>query len=397
MPLEIIRNDITKVRADAIVNTANPNVAVGRGVDTAIYNAAGREQLLAERAKIGPLDPGECAVTPAFGLQAKYIIHTVGPAWEGGDRGEVETVARCYRGSLEKARELECESVAFPLISAGTYGFPKDVALKTAIAEITGFLFANEMTVYLVVYDKEAFEVSGKAFSEIRSFIDEKDVIRPQYDPSTGRRLDFDERIYRCVDGAAPSAGWKPDSSELTYNSAPAASRPAQKLEGAPKKRKVGIFGSILPDRTERPRRERKDTLGIIAEEEPKIAEKPGNLDDLLKTRDDTFQEYLFRIIDRKGLEDPEVYKKANIDRKHFSKIRSNKYYNPSKKTALALAVALELNLDETRDLLLKAGLALNHSSTFDLIMEYCINNRITDIYEINCILFKYDQPTLGA
>ena len=374
MPLEIIRNDITKVRADAIVNTANPMVAVGDGVDSAIYKAAGRELLLAERAKIGELRPGECAVTPAFGLPAKYIIHTVGPAWEGGDKGEAETVAKCYRGSLEKAKELECESVAFPLISAGTYGFPKDVALKVAVSEISGFLFGCDMTVYLVVYDRKAFEVSGKAFSEIKSYIDESDVIvrthrrpepgafgnrAPEAGASSQRlMIESDAEIYRCDDAMRSFSG--------PY-SAPS---PAP----AEKKRRKGIFPSFS-----RPERAAK------------------SIDEVIKDKDETFQQFLFRIIDRKGLTDPEVYKKANIDRKHFSKIRGNVNYNPSKKTALALAVALELNLDETRDLLLKAGLALTRSSVFDIIMEYCIEHKITDVHEINCILFEYDQPTLGA
>ena len=383
MPLEIIRNDITKVRADAIVNTANPNVAVGDGVDSAIYSAAGRDKLLAARSGIGELRPGECAVTPAFDLPAKYIIHTVGPAWEGGTSGEIETVAECYRGSLEKARELKCDSVAFPLISAGTYGFPKDVALKTAVSEISGFLFDNDMTVYLVVYDRKAFEVSGKAFSDIKSYIDESEVkVRQHRRPEpeailSSRNISFDggpevfesdER--RCFP-------------EVPYSSAPVGgAAPHPQIEK--KKRGFGILPSIRPVR--RP--------GGPAEPERK---PDKDIEDIIKDKDESFQQYLFRVIDRKGLTDPEVYKKANIDRKHFSKIRSNPDYNPSKKTALALAVALELNMDETRDLLLKAGMALTRSSTFDLIMAYCIEHRIYDIYEINCILFKFGQPTLGA
>ena len=346
MPLEIIRNDITKVSADAIVNTANPYVAIGSGVDSAIYKAAGRDQLLTARAKIGPIAAGEAAVTPAFGLKAKYIIHTVGPAWEGGGKGEVETVARCYRNSLSKAKELGCESVAFPLLSSGNYGFPKDVALKTAVSEISGFLFSNEMTVYLVVYDKQSFEVSGKAFSGIKSFIEEKDVVQ-----RTGRS---EESVLRRF-----AAG------EAHHKANTAMRSPMQAY---------GIFA---------------DTA--------KESAKSISIDEMLKDKDETFQQHLFRIIDRKGLDDPDVYKKANIDRKHFSKIRSNVNYNPSKKTALALAVALELNLDETKDLLMKAGLALTRSSTFDLIMEYCIEHKVRDINEINCILFEYDQPTLGV
>ena len=362
MPFEIIRNDITKVRADAVVNTANPHVAVGSGVDRAIYEAAGRDALLAERAVIGELRPGECAATPAFELPAKYIIHTVGPAWEGGSSGEIETLARCYRGCLEKAEELKCGSVAFPLISSGTYGFPKDAALKTAVSEISSFLFGSDMTVYLVVYNKEAFEISGKVFSGVKSYIEESEICAPERS----------RNVYFPEESSVFGGGYRNISADGAAESMAAPARSAAPTS-APR-RKAGILPSIGSFR--RPSK---------------------SIDDVIKEKDETFQQYLFRIIDRKGLTDPEVYKKANIDRKHFSKIRGNVDYNPSRKTALALAVALELNLDETRDLLLKAGLALTHSSTFDLIMEYCIEHKVYDIYEINCILFSYGQPTLGA
>ena len=332
MPLEIIRNDITKVHADAIVNTANPMVKIGSGVDEAIYNAAGKDELLKERKKIGVMHPGEVAETPAFNLPAKYIIHAIGPIWEGGTNGEVEIVAQCYKKSLEKAKELGCESIAFPLLASGTYGFPKDVALKTAISEISGFLFHNEMNVYLVVYDKESFEISSKAFDDVTEYIAESEVLEP---------MQFLQVMYA-----------RREEEEYALDS----------LDE--------IAGSAFLDE---------------------------DIEDIIRQKEETFQEYLFRLIDKKGLEDTVVYKKANIDRKHFSKIRSNPNYNPSKRTALALAIALELNLDETKDLLLRAGIALSRSNIFDIIMEYCIDHKITDIYEINCILFKYDQPMLGA
>ena len=387
MPLEIIRNDITRVRADAIVNTANPKVAIGAGTDAAVYKAAGKEQLLAARAEIGELRPGEAAVTPAFGLDARYIIHTVGPAWRGGDKGEIETVAECYRNSLGKAKELGCESVAFPLLSAGTYGFPKDVALKTAVSEISSFLFANDMTVYLVVYNREAFEVSGKVFSDIRSYIEEKDVVKTKRSREEMQRrleliesLDSEQRLNSPYSSASPHNAGSASSAPHRKGPAPSAapdagSRPPFAPVRASKARRTSFFG--------------------LEEEAPE--EKAGSIDEAIKGKEETFQQYLFRIIDRKGLTDPEVYKKANIDRKHFSKIRSNPDYNPKKKTVMALAIALELNLDETKDLLLKAGMALSRSSIFDIIMEYCIENQIRDVYDINCILFKYGQPTLGA
>ena len=354
MSLEIIRNDITKVHADAIVNAANPLVAIGRGVDTAIYNAAGKYELLEERKKIGVMRQGDVAITPAFNLYAKYIIHTIGPIWQGGNCGEVEIVAQCYRKSLEKAKELGLESIAFPLLASGTYGFPKDIALKTAITEISDFLFKNDMIVYLVVYDKESFEVSSKAFNDITEYISEKDIkdsnISFDY---ISNKTGIIEKIFSLYN--KPNESYEDLDIQEDGDFYP--------IDGL-------VVDSALPD---------------------------TDIDNIIKHKEQTFQEYLFRLIDKKGLEDIEVYKKANIDRKHFSKIRSNPNYNPSKRTALALAIALELNLDETKDLLLRAGIALSKSNTFDIIIEYCIEHHITDIYEINCILFKYDQPMLGA
>ena len=363
MSLEIIRNDITKVHADAIVNTANPNPTIGSGVDSAIYTAAGEKELLEERKKIGAIEPGKIAVTHAFKLPSKYIIHTVGPIWNGGNSGELDIVSKCYRKSLNKAKELECESIAFPLISSGTYGFPKDIALKIAISEIREFLFNNEMTVYLVVYDRESFEISSKAFKDINEYIDEKEVF-----------------LYDAQSIERPSSVEEKDDifSDVTYGKIFHKEHKVQFVQ------KLDDF--LIGDEEE----------WFDDSEEYDEADEE-DIDDRIRSRDETFQEYLFRIIDRKGLDDKEVYKKANIDRKHFSKIRNNINYNPSKKTAVALAIALELNLDETKDLLLKAGIALTRSNIFDIIIEYCIEHHINDIYEINCILFKYDQPTLGV
>ena len=344
MPLNIIRNDITKVSADVIVNTANPQVAIGAGVDQAIYEAAGAEALLAERAKIGPMKPGQAAVTPAFELDAKYIIHTVGPVWQGGRFGEREAVASCYRKSLELAAKMGCASIAFPLISTGTYGFPKDEALRIAISEISSFLFSHDMTVYMVVYSREAFVISSKAFAGIKSYIDDKDVKRP-------------------VSGAS----------------------------GINMRRRMALEACLSEVPTD------ESGMEPMYDAVPEFFGQDEDLEDVLNQKTETFQQMLFRIIDRKGLTDPEVYKKANLDRKHFSKIRSSVTYLPKKKTVLALAVALELNMDETIDLMRRAGLALNPNDRFDLIVGYCITNNIYDIFEINTYLFKYDQPLLGA
>ena len=387
MALQIIRNNIINVEADAIVNTANPAVGVGRGVDHSIYEAAGWDRLLEAREKIGAMSPGEAAWTPAFDLHAKYIIHTVGPAWRGGSFGERETVARCYSNSLKLAAELGCESIAFPLIATGTYGFPKDEALRIAMAEISRFLLANEMEVLLVVYDKESFEVSGKLFSDIKSFIGDGEA---EYGASY-RSYQSIETSGRNLSAPVLSEMPEPQGRRGFLNRLLRRDGAEERtlMEGAPS---IDEDYDLLED---------EDASAYEPSVAPSyapafpMAEK--SLDERLKHLDKTFQQYLFMLIDRRGLSDPEVYKKANIDRKHFSKIRSNVDYSPSKKTALALAIALELSLDETRDLLARAGLALSPSMISDRIIEYCIETSNYDIYEINCILFKYDQPTLGA
>lgn len=348
MALQIIRNNIVNVEADAIVNTANPAVAVGPGVDEAVYTAAGWDRLLEARRAIGPMGPGDVAATPAFDLRAKYIIHAIGPAWRGGGYGERETVAKCYSRSLALALDLGCESIAFPLMATGTYGFPKDEALKIAIREISSFLIDNEMEVMLVVYDKESFEVSGKLFSDIKTFIEEDEVEQARH--------------YR-------------------YNRQMAGSR----------------AGNVFDNMTDASYMECEKSVTMLPDTMPQMGVPEEDLSERLRHMDKTFQEHLFWLIDHRGMTDTEVYKKANIDRKHFSKIRSNINYSPSKKTALAFAIALELSMDETMDLLGRAGLALSPSIKFDKIIAYCIEHGNYDIYEINNILFTFDQPTLGA
>ncbi len=426
MALQIIRNNIINVEADAIVNTANPAVGVGRGVDQAIYEAAGWGRLLEARRKIGEMSPGEAAWTPAFDLHANYIIHTVGPEWRGGSFGERETVARCYSNSMELAAGLGCESIAFPLIATGTYGFPKDEALRIAMEEISRFLLVNEMEVLLVVYDKESFEVSGKLFSDIKSFIGDGEAVYNAA-PQTGQRRhtlisrirDAGRRFTEPKDEVAKgiieesasegafdigSGGGAGDDAAIEEDYT--CSFPAEELKKALLSDELGsaLPKSVAPDAATdyletsyEPELPEMYTPSYAPSYAPAFPTEGQSLEERLKHLDKSFQEYLFMLIDRRGLTDPEVYKRANIDRKHFSKIRSNADYKPSKKTALALAIALELSLDETKDLLGRAGLALSPSMMSDRIIEYCIETANYDIFEINCILFKYDQPTLGA
>jgi len=378
MPLNIIRNDITKVSADAIVNTANPNVAIGQGVDSTIYETAGAERLLAEREKIGPMKPGQAAATPAFDLDAKYIIHTVGPVWIDGEHGEYEDVANCYRESLRIADELGCESIAFPLISTGTYKFPKDKALNIAISEISSFLFTHDMTVYMVVYDKESFVISGKAFADIKTYVEEAEV--------TKRLEELRRREARELRSSRYNVSYSTGRGSTLYGRR---DRKRQELEVEDS----AVLYDTMIQNDEPP----DEAPGSVDFFEEFRGEAKEGIQKVIKGKGETFQEMLFRIIDRKGLKDPEVYKKANIDRKLFSKIRSDADYQPSKRTVLALAVALELNMDETLDLLARAGYTLSPASKSDLIVGYCITHKIYNIHKINTFLFEFEETLLAV
>ncbi len=356
MPFQIIRANITTVEADAIVNTANPLPRVGAGTDYAVYTAAGMEDMLAERRKIGQIHPGEAAVTPAFALPARYVIHTVGPSWEGGGAGEFEALASCYRKSLLLARQLGCESIVFPLISTGTYGFPKDKALQIAMDTIGTFLEDEDMDVTLAVLNREAYELSAELAADVRAYIDDHSA-------------------------AALHA------MEYSYQGMPRPVPPAPK-------QKRRLFSDLLGKKARVDHEPFEDAEATAAK---MTAGSVQGLPDRLAAKSDTFQEKLFSLIDEREMADTEVYKKANLDRKLFSKIRSNADYAPKKTTVLALAVALRLDLAQTKDLLARAGYAFSPSSTFDLIVQYCFEKEIYDIFRVNALLFEYDQPLLGS
>ncbi len=329
MPFEIVRNDIVNMKVDAIVNTANPRPIIGAGTDKAVHDKAGARLLLA-RKEIGNIAVGEAAITPAFDLNARYVIHTAGPIWRDGKSSEEALLASCFKNSLRLAKEKECESIAFPLISTGSYGFPKPLALQIAVREISSFLMENEMQVYLVVFEKQSFELSEKLFKSVSSYIDENyvsDKMSLEYGTSKLRRFDYEEMLLR----------------ESSYE----------------------------------------------------ITSKIPNLDGMLNNLDKGFSETLLDLIDRTGKKDSEIYKRANVDRKLFSKIRNNADYRPSKATAIAFAIALELSMDETDDLLARAGIALSQSNKFDVIVRYFIENKKYDIFELNSVLFEFDQPLI--
>ena len=326
MPLSIVRNDITTMKVDAIVNAANESLLGGGGVDGAIHRAAGPD-LLKECRTLGGCKTGEAKLTRGYRLPAKFVIHTVGPIWHGGGHGEREKLVSAYRTSLALALEQGCETVAFPLISAGAYGYPKDQALKVAVDTIGDFLLAHDMTVYLVIFDRAAYTIGGKLFADIAAYIDD-----------------------RYADAHT-------DSRETRRRQVAMASMPM----AAP-------VGAVLP-----------------------------SLDEALGRMDESFSQMLLRKIDERGMTDAQCYKKANIDRKLFSKIRSDVHYRPSKPTAAAFAVALELPLEEARELLEKAGFAFSHASKFDIIVEYFIARQNYNIFEINEALFAFDQSLLGG
>ena len=338
MPLEIVRNDITKMAVDAIVNAANESLLGGGGVDGAIHYAAGPE-LLAECKTLGGCKRGKAKITGGYNLPAKYVIHTVGPIYEDGKHGEKALLESCYRESLALAKSHNCETVAFPLISSGVYGYPKDQALKTAIDVISDFLLENEMKVYIVIFDKAAYKISEKLFSDIAEYIDDNYV-----DEHTDYRRERSRMNYPCQSAMISSS--QPEYLDIC------------------------------------------ECKAISAEDD---------LDAKLKQIDESFSQMLLRKIDEKGMTDAECYKKANIDRKHFSKIRSDVHYKPSKPTAIAFAISLELSLDETEDMLKKAGFALSRSNKFDIIIEYFISKGNYNIFEINEALFAFDQCLLGA
>lgn len=352
MPLEIVRNDITNMQVDAVVNSANPRPVIGSGVDAAIHKKAG-SGLLKARRKIGNIAVGQAAVTPGFNLDAEYVIHTVGPVWRGGMYGEAEQLADCCRSALARALELGCDSIAFPLLSTGNYGFPRDLALKIVRRELASFLQKHELQIYLVVFDRESFVLSEKLFQSVFSYIDEN-YVNENYVNKNHIDRNYEEPMPQ-----APSASSAPSMS--------GASRPHS-----------GSSQIRIPDFL----RKKK---------------KPETLEEVLDTLDAGFSETLLTLIDRTGKKDSEVYKKANVDRKLFSKIRNNPSYQPSKTTALAFAFALELNLEETRDFIGRAGFALSHSSKLDLIVEFFLEHENYDIFELNEVLFKFDQPLIGA
>lgn len=345
MPFNIIRNDITRVETDAVVNAANSMLKAGGGACGAIFAAAGAEKLQKECDKIGFCPVGDAVITKGYNLKAKYIIHTVGPVYGRDPALEKEQLRSCYINSLKLAKEKKLASIAFPLISSGIFGYPKEEAINVATSAVKEFLNENEMDIYLVIYDNEAFHISEKLFEDVRSYIDERSIVkeRRRIESSQGFFADYYRESDVCIDE-----------------------------EKSP----------YMPRSTQP-----KITSGLKSKK---------SLEDLLNKKAETFSEMLLRLIDEKEMSDVEVYKRANIDRKLFSKMRKRDY-TPKKTTVLALVIALRLDMGEARELLSRAGFAFSECNKGDIIIEYFIENKNYDIFEINETLFAFDQKLLGG
>lgn len=345
MPLTIIRDDISRVSADVIVCSANPVPECGGSGEAAIYQRAGYDKLLQARQKIGVIETGDVQITEAFSLDAKYIFHTVSPVWTDGLHHEAEILGNCYRKCLKTAVFMHCESIAFPLLSSGSFGFPKDLALLTARQAVTDFLSEHDIDVILVVFDKTSFHISRVVERDVQSYINDRYAEEYGY----GR------------------------------NAMPAAKGSSSRRRGR-RPEALSIF---------RPSYDISDA----AEE---AASYSVSLQERISVHAETFSEMLLRLIDEREMKDSDVYKKANIDRKLFSKIRSNPSYHPKKYTVVAFALALELSFYETKELMRSAGYAFSPSSKADIIIQYCMERGIYNVYEVNEILFSFDQPLLG-
>ncbi len=343
MPLIITCNDIAKMNVDAVVIAAN--VSSGGGADSAVHRTAGHGFY----SKYRPLrkrKAGKSQITGSYGLHCKYVIHTICPIWRYGNSAEREALYSCYRTSLASAKRYGCETVAFPLIVPKAADFPMEQALRMATDAITRFLKHSDITVYLVIYDRSAYRIDAGLLSDVSEYIDGHYMdMQLEFE-----LLSHEASLFSCdsINAGAPIIDDIADSEPCLYKRAAPVTRSRE-------------------------------------------------LEELLAYLDEGFSETLLKLIDRSGKKDSEIYKRANVDRKLFSKIRNNPNYKPSKPTAIAFAIALELDLDETRDFIARAGYALSNSSKFDIIIEYFIEHKLYDIFMINETLFAFDQSLLGT
>lgn len=385
MPFKIIKNDITKVKADAIVNTVNPNVIIGDGVEYAIYNAAGKDELLKAREKLGYMSPGEVGITPAFKLDAKYIIHVSSPVWAGGWYGErppesvftKETIllGNCYMKALYMAAENGCKSIAFPLLATGTYKFPKEIGMAVAVRAFTEFLEHYDMEIFLVVFGRDSFNISGSLFRKVKRFVDYEAIcacaeLAPRHDldwidGSTIDDLDsFDDEeeteSYQDIseDEKLTESYWdisEDDNDELYYESQLRSHNHTESHK----------YSKSLEE-------------------------------SLKKIHKYSFAGYLQQLINKKGMKNSEVYATANITKQYFSKLINGKV-NPSKEKVIALAIGLHLNMDETKDILKIAGYAFSPFSQTDTVVKYFINNKDYNVIKLDILLYDFGLDPISS
>ena len=383
MPFKIVRNDITKMNTEAVVNTANERAVVDTGCDSAIYDAAGYDKLLAYRREhIGDVPEGEAFITPGFNLNSEYIIHAVSPLYIDGESGEEEKLRNCYRKALSLADEKGIRSIAFPLISTGGFGYPKEEGMRIALDEIQAFLEDHRMMIYLVVFDEKSASLGRKAYPGLEEYIDRNYVEQASdaeysssYSKASRNRLSLGHMLKMGIS-----------------RSEKASARPREEAQGE----------SARPRREEaaRPRREEAFASADmdLCEAAASFEEKhESRLEERMKHLSDTFSEYLLYLIHDKNMENAEVYKRAIVDKKTFSKIKNNVDYHPQKLTALCLCVGAKLNLDESKDLLARAGYALSPCDKTDIIFSYFIENEIYDMIELDIQLEEHGLPCIIA
>ena len=379
MPLKIVRNDITKMNTEAIVNTANAHVTVGPGCDSAIYKAAGYDELLAYRKeKIGYIPEGEVFITPGFNLQAKYIIHAVSPHYQDGDQKEEEKLRSCYSKSLLLAKEKGIKSIAFPLISTGGFGYPKEEGIRIAVDEINAFLLSNDMDIFLVVFDTQSTLLGEKIYPELEAYIDHNYVY-------SARKMEYGNPYIYSV--ATDEPGYKDHLNII------------QELEGRLRRnsvRKERMLNASM-EAPEMPAEEAAcDCVCDLWNDEVAAQEEFENkLNERLAHKSDTFSEYLMYLIESKGMKNADVYNRACVDRRYFSKIKNNKDFHPEKIKALCLCVGARLNLDETKDLLARAGYAISPADLTDIIFTFFIEHKYYDVVEIAIQLEEHGLPCI--
>lgn len=373
MPFKIVRNDITKMQVDVIVNTANEAPVYSTGVDTAVYHAAGEEELLAERKKIGRMREGEVALTSGFKLPAKYIIHAVSPYYIDGTSGEEALLRKCYSKSLQLAYENQCESIAFPLISTGSFGYPKEEGMRIALDEINAFLMHHEMLIYLVVFDSASTQLGLQLYPNLEAYIDQHYV-------SEKKEEEYGDRYFSSVEkGTSGSGAFKIERACVERAKKKSAKHPVK----ASAKCCMPVEVPLLLE----------DSAEADSCYEEFLAEHECALKERMKHIADTFQQYLFYLMEQKGLSAAEVYKRAIVTKQLFSKIKVHPNYHPDKATAMRLCVGAKLNIDETKDLLARAGYALSPCDKRDIIFSFFIENHVYDMIEIDIALEEHGLP----